>query len=153
MLKSNFSHYIDVKADRENIISAPTNRAFCYRDHWDKAQNKTLSVFSAVTNVHCLFGFRACTSITAHKLQFMSSQDAILSVREQCCVLLIHHKLYILNYFFLFLHQIFFALFFNPRLSYFWSDNKTRSGDLEFLKPHTCLNAHTQANRPILQDK
>lgn len=144
---------MDKKVTGRTSFLMQQKRAFCNSDVWDKAPNKTLSEFPAVTNVFCLFGFEARSSITVRTLQFMFSQNAILSIREQCC----YGKIYIECFFspFCFLTR-FFAVLFCPRLSYFWSDNKSRSGDLACLKPcwpHTCLNAHTQAHRPTLQGK
>ena len=87
MLKSNFSCHIYVKeCDRESTISAARKRAFCDSNDCDKS-NKTLSAFPAVTDVHCLFSFEACTSIIVHKLPFIFSQDTLLTISGQSCVL------------------------------------------------------------------
>lgn len=85
-LLSLISHTIfAAKKKKEHFVTAMTG---------DKAPNKIFQVFPAVTDVHA---FEACTSITARKLPSMFSQNAVLSLRGQCCVLVIQRNIYILN--------------------------------------------------------
>lgn len=84
------------------IISAVTKRVTAMTR--TKLQIKHCQCFQLWQMADVCLVFEVRTSITAQKLQFMFSQDALLSIRGQCCVLLIHGSRYI----FIFLSVLFF---------------------------------------------